>query len=413
MGPIRRSKSKKKSEHPPTSPVTPPLHQPLPSDWWHDFSKRFHGMAYLHMLVLLRVVNLILFTYAWSLSKSTDSQSFESMFKMSMKTFDYISSLVKEDINAKTPNFIDLNGTPLGLYDVVAIALRRLGSGDSLAVVGTSLNLNQTTVAQITKLFVDTLEVKGISHLRWPASESEMAVVKSKLENIAGLPNCCGAIDTTHVMMCLSTVDRSTQVWCDRENNQTITLQVIVDADLRFRDIVGGWPGSLTDENIHKKSTFFQFCKTGERLGGKRRVVSEGIEIEEYIVGNSGFRLLPWLITPYRGNKLCDSKIRFNQMVMKTQMVAQKALGKLKQNWKIIQGVMWRPDKHRLPLIVLACCILHNILIDMEDEVQEKLVFSHRHDLDYRPAFCDAEDDENGVVLRKKICLHLSGGLKP
>ncbi|KAI3520025.1 hypothetical protein L1887_09246 [Cichorium endivia] len=60
MGPIRRSKSKKKAEQPTTSLVTPPLSQPQPSDWWHDFSKRFHG----------------------SFSKSTDSQSFESMFKM-------------------------------------------------------------------------------------------------------------------------------------------------------------------------------------------------------------------------------------------------------------------------------------------------------------------------------------------
>ncbi|KAI3721294.1 hypothetical protein L2E82_32300 [Cichorium intybus] len=109
MGPIRRSKSKKKAEQPTTSLVTPPLSQPQPSDWWHDFSKRFHG----------------------SFSKSTDSQSFESMFKMSMKTFDYISSLVKEDIMAKTPNFLDLNGNPLTLYDVVATALRRPAICDS------------------------------------------------------------------------------------------------------------------------------------------------------------------------------------------------------------------------------------------------------------------------------------------
>lgn len=335
------------------------------------------------------------------------------MFKMSMKTFEYISSLVKEDIIAKTPNFVDLNGNPLTVYDVVAIALRRLGSGDSLAIVGTSLNLNQTTVAQITKLFVDTLEVKGISHLQWPESESEMESVKSKFEKIAGLPNCCGAIDTTHVLMCLSTVDRSTKVWCDREKNQTMTFQGIVDSDLRFRDIVAGWPGSMTDESIHKKSTFFEKCQSGERLNGKRRVLSEGNEIEEYIVGNSGFPLLPWMITPYKGKRICDSEVRFNQKVIQTQMVAQKALGKLKQNWKIIQGVMWRPDKSRVPLIVLACCILHNILIDMEDEVQEKLVFTHRHDLDYRPAICDSDDDESGLVLRDKISLHLCGGSTP
>lgn len=358
----------------------------------------------------MRIFVCLIFVYfSGSLKESTDSQTFESMFKMSMKTFGYICSLVEEEMMAKSASFTDLNGNPLSLHDMVAVVLTRLGSGESLKLVGSSLGLNQTTVAQLTKRFVDTLISKGLTHIQWPSTEPEMEDIKCKFEKIGGLPNCCGAIDTTHVLMSLPTADRSTNYWRDREDNQSMTLQAIVDADLRFLDIHGGCPGRMTDEQIHRSSAFYERCKEGERLNGQKKELAEGNEIQEYIVGNSGFPLLKWLLTPYPGGNLSNSESIFNEMVLKTHMVAKEAFVKLKENWKILKGVLWRPDKHRLPLIILACCILHNILIDMEDEVQETLVFSDCSDLDYRPLFCNANDDQNGIVLREKIAVYLSG----
>lgn len=332
---------------------------------------------------------------------------------MSMKTFDYITSLVQEQMMSKNSNFIDNNGNPLNLYDMVAIPLRRLSSGEPLSTVGSLHNLNKTTVTQLTKRFVDALEVQARTHIHWPSTEPEMEDVKRKFEKIGGFPNCCGAIDTTHILMCLPNVERSTNVWFDREKNQTMTLQALVDADLRFRDITAGLPGCTTDENIYKMSAFYKWCKEGEYLNGKRKEISEGNEIDEYIVGNSGFPLLKWLLTPYQGDTICDSEVKFNEMLFKTHKVAKEAFVKLKENWKILKVLLWRPDKHRLPKIILACCILHNILIDMEDEVQEKLDFSNMRDLDYRQVFCDADDDQDGSVLREKISVYLSGISRP
>nr|GEX27633.1 hypothetical protein [Tanacetum cinerariifolium] len=376
MGPIRRSKSFKKSA---------PLSEPQPSDWWPHFAQRFQG----------------------SLKDSTDSQCFESMFKMSTKTFGYICSLVKEEMMVKCANFTDIDGNSFSPYDMVAIALRRLGSGESQQNIGNSLNVKKMTVARLTRRFVDALNVQGLHHLSWPSTEAEMEDLKCQFEKIWGIPNCCGAIDTTHILMSVVSTDPSLKMWFDREKKQTMTLQAIVGPDLRFLNITAGSPGCLTDERILKSSAFFELCNKGERLNGKQRVLSEGNKIEEYIVGNSGFPLLKWLLTPYQGRRLRASEAKFNEMLLRTHKVANEAFVKLKENWKIIKGVLWRPNKDRLPMIILACCILHNILIDKEDEVQDRLVFSNCHDLAYRPLFCDS-DDQNGSLLRDKIAVHLS-----
>jgi DNA-directed RNA polymerase subunit F len=68
---------------------------------------------------------------------------------------------------------------------------------------------------------------------------------------------------------------------------------------------------------------------------------------------------------------------------------------------------MWRPDKHRLPRIVHVCCLLHNIVIDLqEEETDEPCTSSSEHDVKYMQQVCRLED-EKGLKVREKLSQHL------
>ncbi|KAJ0638804.1 putative harbinger transposase-derived nuclease domain-containing protein [Helianthus annuus] len=386
MGPIRGSKKKRKIDS--ENGLASGSSEDGSNDWWSEFSKRIVG----------------------SLSPSKGLDQFESVFKVSRKTFNYICSLVNEPMTSKTSNFMYLNGQSMSLNDQVALALRRLSSGDSLIGVGNFFGTNHSTVSQVTWRFVEAIEERGLHHLQWPTTEEEFTQIKSKFENIRGLPNCCGAIDTTHIMMLLSASDRTIDVWLDRKDNHSMMLQVIVDPDMRFRDVVTGYPGKMDDASVLQKSSFHDLSEKGERLNGKKLKLPEGTEIREYIVGDSGFPLLPWLLTPYQGRDLPETKTEFNKRHFATKLVAQRALARLKDVWRVIHGVMWRPDKNRLPRVILACCILHNIMIDMEDDALDELTLTNQHDSGYRPEFCDMADT-NASISRDKLALYLSGRL--
>ncbi|KAJ8434291.1 hypothetical protein Cgig2_009266 [Carnegiea gigantea] len=379
MGPLRGSKKKRKRDF---------SENEEPGDWWVVFSKGINGI----------------------LSPSKGLDQFESVFKISRKTFSYICSLVREDMTAKPGHFSFSNGKPLSLDDQVAVGLRRLSSGESLMSVGESFGLHHSTVSQVTWRFVESMERRGLHHLRWPSSDEEMGDIKSKFENIRGFPNCCGAIDTTHITMCLPFADPTNKVWCDREKNHSMLLQAIVDPDMRFRDIVTGWPGNLSDSLVLKTSNFFKLCEKGKRLNGKAIILPEGSEIREYIVGDVGFPLLPWLVTPYKGKGLSQTETEFNRRHFATRMVARRALARLKEMWKIIHGAMWRPDKNRLPRIILVCCLLHNIVIDLKDEVQDEMSLCHNHDAGYRQQKCESAE-MTATDLREKLSLYLAGRL--
>ncbi|GAA0142969.1 hypothetical protein LIER_03753 [Lithospermum erythrorhizon] len=176
MAPIRGIKKRERVEKV-VDQSSPLISQPGPFDFWDDFSRRLSG-------------------------QSKDHVTFESFFKISKKTFDYICSLVGKEMMVKSAKHSDLRRTFLTSEDRVAIALRRLSSGESLSMIGETLGVHRSTVSKLTWQFVQVMEERGLHHLRWPTTAESMKEIKINFENVWGLPNCCGAIDATHVMFC-------------------------------------------------------------------------------------------------------------------------------------------------------------------------------------------------------------------
>ncbi|KAK9057643.1 hypothetical protein SSX86_022479 [Deinandra increscens subsp. villosa] len=306
------------------------------------------------------------------------------------------------------------DGKPMSLNDQVAISLTRLGSADSTINLATLFETNDLTVDAVTWQFVEALEARGAHHVSWPL---DIAQTKLRFESIGGMPNCCGAIETTHMKMYFHESEGEKDAWLDSKNNNSMKLQVIVDPAMRFLDVVSGFPGRMSKDIILHESEFFNLAQTGEILTGNEVELPGGTKIPEYLVGDSGFRLLPWLITPYHDDgKLTENQTEYNKKHLATRVVAGCALKKLKGVWAVIEGGMWRPDRHKLPRIIFACCILHNIQIDMEGDgvsnESNEFMNSFDHDPGYPPEKSTLPDDENALVVRDKLCLYLEGMLR-
>ena len=72
-------------------------------------------------------------------------------------------------------------------------------------------------------------------------------------------------------------------------------------------------------------------CEVGERLNG--HPVSIGsLNMREYIIGDGGYPLLTWLITPFSGG-LTTSQREYNFKLSSTRIVVERAFGRLKKMW--------------------------------------------------------------------------------
>lgn len=366
-------------------PALPPELRALDTEWWYAFLNK--------QVELEHAV------------PPDEGEAFRHFFRTSRKTFDYICSIVREDLISRPPSgLINIEGRLLSVEKQVAIAMRRLASGDSQVSVGTAFGVGQSTVSQVTWRFIESMEDRARYHLAWPSQE-RLEQIKAVLEDAYGLPNCCGGVDATHVIMTLPAVESSAD-WCDHAKNYSMFLQGIVDDQMRFIDIVTGWPGSMTFSRLMKCSGFFKLCEAGERLNGSVKVSAEGAEIREYIAGDSCYPLLPWLMTPFEGKHLPAPLQNFNARQKAARLLGTNALARLKGSWRILHKVMWRPDKNKLPSIILVCCLLHNILIDCHDELLPSVQLPEHHDTGYNRENCE-QVDPNGKVMRENITAHL------
>jgi hypothetical protein len=112
-------------------------------------------------------------------------------------------------------------------------------------------------------------------------------------------------------------------------------------------------------------------------------------------------------MTPYQDHCLSSEKVEFNKRHAAMRMVVQGALANLKERWQVLKGELWRPDKHRLPRIIYACCLLTNIMIDLEDAVRDGMPASHNHDEGYRQQISSVMEDD-AVMQRDLLSRYVS-----
>lgn len=74
-----------------------------------------------------------------------------------------------------------------------------------------------------------------------------------------------------------------------------------------------------------------------------------------------------YILTPYRDNgHLTNVQRRFNTKHSKTRVVIERAFGTLKGRFRKLKYI-YMYNTEMIPLVILACCILHNICIEYED----------------------------------------------
>eukprot|EP01018_Ginkgo_biloba_P032004 Gb_41474 [translate_table: standard] len=301
----------------------------------------------------------------------SDDLRFQSIFQLPIQLFDEICQLLQDDLSqGQMPiSFaMSIKSKVLSAEKQVAIAILRLATGMTMLTISELFGCGKSTVIKVVKKCVLSLKKRAGNLIQWPTDLNSLHQIKEGFHLKQGFPNCCGAIDATHIQMDLP-YNESSIDWYDCEHNYSMLVQAIVDSNMRFLDICTGWLGSLNDTCLLRNSSFYRLCEGGERFNG--HLVSIGtIDMREYIVGDGGYPLLPWLIIPFSGAVTNAQKL-FNFKLSSTCIVVERAFGKLKNTWRLLQNKVKNPNLELLPRIIIVCCILHNMLLSMETSEDE------------------------------------------
>ncbi|KAM0860246.1 hypothetical protein ACQ4PT_046668 [Festuca glaucescens] len=318
----------------------------------------------------------------WELRSSPayPDADFRRDFRMGRATF----AMVCDAIGAAVAKEDTALRTAIPVPQRVAVCVWRLATGEPLRLVSKRFGIGISTCHKL------VLEVCGAIRtilmprfLQWPSSDGAGAV-KASFEAGSSVPGVLGAMYTTHVPIIAPKV--SVSAYFNRrhtERNQktsySITLQGVVGPDGAFTDVCIGWPGSMSDDQVLDKSALQQRAAAGMMAGA-------------WIVGGGSYPLTDWLLVPYTHQNLTWTQHAFNEKVGELRRVAVDAFRRLKGRWACLQK-RTEVKLQDLPVVLGACCVLHNICEARGEPVAPDLLDGLQVDL--------ADDDE--AVLEKPV----------
>lgn len=119
-------------------------------------------------------------------------------------------------------------------------------------------------------------------------------------------------------------------------------------------------------------------------------------------LGDSGYPLEPWLITPYRNPLENSAESYFNEQHSKGRSIIERAFGLLKARFRCLlaaRELHYNPVK--AALILNACCALHNICLEFNVDSPQ---LEHEDNMSSNSNMPVAiEEDNNLLNLAKNI----------
>lgn len=214
------------------------------------------------------------------------------------------------------------------------------------------------------------------------------------------LPNCCGALGFGRFGVDGEIFGR----------NGSILVQALVDSEGRFLDISAGWPSSMEPVAIFRQTRLYlgvEDSRESDLLKGPTYRLSDGCSIPQYVMGDSCFPLLPWLLTPYSEQDSFGSAEReFNVAHSRAMELVSTAFGRVKARWQLLAR-SWKEDSLEFfPFVIVMGCVLHNFLIKWGEPLPEDSVggFLKEEEL----LVFEGEGDETGQTIRDALAQHLS-----
>ena len=257
--------------------------------------------------------------YAWSVPRPVESwfdlhyydptipqEFFRQQLRVTRNTFNQILNTLNHRLVRQQSRFRD----PLPPEKILALGLYRLGHGNSYVSIGPSFNVGKATVIEAVQDVVEALYEIRNEHIKFPENEAETRAAIETFQDLSDLPNIVGAIDGSHVR--IKAPKDSPVDYFSRYQQHDFIIQAVVNGQKLFLDFACGYPGSMHDARVLRRSSIFRRAEGGDILIAPT-VNINGNEIGPYLVGDSAYPLSPWLMKPYPEGTRDRAEIKFNK----------------------------------------------------------------------------------------------------
>ncbi|XP_067633131.1 putative nuclease HARBI1 [Eurosta solidaginis] len=279
---------------------------------------------------------------------SLSENAFIKRFRLNKAAFNYVLRNTNFNCHssAAAPPIIQL-----------AVTLSFLGSGSYQRAVGDDylMGMSQSLVSKLSTIVVTEIERNLCpEHIRFTL-ESLSGCMEWFYEKYK-IPRVIGCIDGTHIG--LQKPSENEHMFFNRKGFHNLNVMIICDHQYKINVINARYGGAAHDSFVWKQSE-------------QRIMLEEKFEINSnnnsWLLGDSGYPLEPWCITPYRNPAEGSSESVFNAVHSKARCMVERTIGIYKGRWKILcNDKRGRYTPQKVAMFSNVCAALHNICMEFK-----------------------------------------------
>ncbi|KAJ1210234.1 hypothetical protein NDU88_005602 [Pleurodeles waltl] len=219
------------------------------------------------------------------------------------------------------PDLISAIRHPTGIPSLVQVlsVLLFLPSGSFQTIVAMASGMFQPMFSNVLARVLSALMKHMHRYIVFPQVE-DLPTVKGDFYALGHIPNIIGAIDGTPVAFVPPY--RNEQVYRNRKSYHSMAVQMVCLADQYISHVNAKYPGSVHDAYILRNSSI-------------RYVMGQLQRHRVWLIGDSGYPNLSWLLTPVR-NPRTRAEERYNEAHRQTRRIIERTFGLLKARFRYL-----------------------------------------------------------------------------
>ena len=295
-----------------------------------------------------------------------NDREFLQKYRMSRDSFSAIHDLIKDN-DAFADKYKSGRKQASSKYQLLVLLkyLGTEGNGASNPNLRNFFGIGEGTAGLYRDRAVEALLSLQDRVITWP-NVKERSEIAQRFETQFNWRNCVGIMDGTLFPLAFRPRTEDAPDYSGRKHAYSLSALIVCDDRRRIRYINAGWPGTAHDNRIFKNSRIYQeattfFCAW------------------EYLLGDSAFENTWFCVSSFkkpRGGTLPREQELFNDALKSPRVLSEHCIGILKGRFPFLRSIrnLITEDKEDLKRIlkyVSAAAILHNLLIEYDDEVPD------------------------------------------
>lgn len=247
----------------------------------------------------------------------------------------------------------------------IAVALHWFATGSTCSEVSQRFGIGEASAFKCYRELCKVLCTHYKHKLSYP-SGNELGRVIHGFQSIYGLPNCAGVVDCIRFEIERPRISDGYD-YLDESHMYSVAAQIVVDRDMRILNVSTGYSGGYSDSHVLKLSRMYTEVVSNGLLDGQSLLL-HGTEVPLYLIGDLGYPLKTWLLTPYYAQNRSACEEAFNRKHGQVHSIVSMTSHVLKR-WGVLAQKM-RVSLKMATATIGACCVLHNMMVDWNEGLE-------------------------------------------